>query len=107
MKRFDESLPILLEQAEVHQPTAWSWFQVAVAQEGLGDFDGCIESYHRAVALDGDDALSLFNLGSVLWNHRSKSEAITVWTVAVKQFPSHPLAAHLRSKLPQIFGDNA
>jgi hypothetical protein len=43
--RYDEALPILLEQASIHQPDAMSWFQVAVAQEGVGDIAGCQASY--------------------------------------------------------------
>ena len=41
LKRFEEALPILLDQATTHQPDAMSWFQVAVAQEGVGDIEGC------------------------------------------------------------------
>jgi tetratricopeptide (TPR) repeat protein len=51
LKRFDESLPILLEQANIHQPDALSWFQVAIAQEGVGAIDECMESYLRVLAL--------------------------------------------------------
>ena len=42
LDRHEEALPILLPQAEEHQPDAMSWFQVAVAREGNGDIDGCI-----------------------------------------------------------------
>jgi tetratricopeptide (TPR) repeat protein len=103
LKRFDESLPILLKQARVHQPNAMSWFQVAVAQEGVGDINGCKESYHQALTLEPDYDLAMFNLGGVCWNHGPKDEAIQIWKDAVKQFPSHPLAKELRQQAPHIF----
>lgn len=104
--RYRESLPILLEQATVHQPDAMSWFQVAVAQEGIGDIDGCKESYRRVLALDPDYEVAMFNLGGIYWNHGAKDEAIHVWTDALKRFPSHPLSERLRRDFSQIFGVN-
>ncbi|KKL18188.1 hypothetical protein LCGC14_2478020, partial [marine sediment metagenome] len=105
LKRFDESLPILLEQANIHQPDALSWFQVAIAQEGIGDINGCKESYHRALAMDPDYDLAMFNLGGVYWNHGPKTEAIRVWKEALTRFPSHPLAEKLRRDFSQVFGE--
>ena len=32
LDRYDEALPMLLQQAEKHQPDAMSWFQVAIAK---------------------------------------------------------------------------
>ncbi len=106
LKRFSESLPILLEQANVHQPDALSWFQVAIAQEGIGDIDGCKESYHRVLTLDPDYDLAMFNLGGVYWNHGPKTEAIRVWKEALTRFPSHPLSEKLRQDSSEIFGEN-
>jgi hypothetical protein len=31
LERFDESVPLLLEQAQIVQPDAMSWFQLAAA----------------------------------------------------------------------------
>lgn len=104
LKRFDEALPILLEQASVHQPNAMSWFQVAVAQEGTGDINGCKESYRQALALEPDYDLAMFNLGRVCWNDGPKDEAIRIWTDALKRFSSHPLAEKLRHDFPHLFG---
>jgi tetratricopeptide (TPR) repeat protein len=103
LKRFHESLPILLEQAIVHKRDASSWFQVAVAQEGVGEINGCKDSYCQALTLDPDYELAMFNLGGVCWNHGPKTEAISIWRDAVKRFPSHRLAEKLRRDLPQIF----
>ena len=48
LDRYDEALPMLLQQAEKHQPDAMSWFQVAIAKEHTGDEEGCIAAYKRA-----------------------------------------------------------
>ncbi len=103
--RFDESLPILQEQATVHQPDAMSWFQVAVAQEGVGDFDGCKDSYARALALNPDYAEAMFNLGGTHWNHGAKEDAVRVWSEALQRFPTNPEAEQLRSEFGFLFTD--
>ena len=107
LRRFEESLPILLEQARVHQPDAMSWFQVAIAQEGTGDIEGCIESYHRTLELDADYDVAWFNLGGIFWNRGDKRQAISVWSEALARFPSHPLAAKLRREMGPLFGEDA
>lgn len=103
LKRFEEALPILLEQAITHQPDAMSWFQVAIAQEGVGDISGCKESYHQALILDPDYDLALFNLGGVYWNKGPKVDAIKIWKEAISRFPNHALSQKLRRNFPQIF----
>ena len=72
--RHREALPILLEQATMHKPDALSWFQVAVAQEAIGDIDACKASYSRSLDLDPDYGLAMFNLGGIYWNHGPKGE---------------------------------
>ena len=106
LNRFKEALPILLEQATAHHPDALSWFQVAVAQEGVGDIADCKQSYERALILDPEYDLAMFNLGGVYWNHGPKSEAIRLWKEALKRFPSHRLASKLRSDFSEILGEN-
>lgn len=88
------------------QQNAQSWFQVAVAQEGVGDIEGCKESYQRALSLEPAYDLAMFNLGGVYWNYGPKSEAIRIWKEAITQFPSHPQAEKLRQDIPQLFGKN-
>jgi len=106
LKRFEEALPVLLDQATTHQQDAMSWFQVAVAREGVGDFEGCTESYERALSLDPEYDLAIFNLGGIYWNHGPKSEAIRIWSDALVRFPSHPLSEKLRREFPETFGEN-
>jgi tetratricopeptide (TPR) repeat protein len=105
--RFSEALPILVDQADNHQPDAMSWFQVAIAQEGVGNIKGCIESYKRALSLDPAYDLAMFNLGGIYWNYGPKSEATRVWKEALAQFPSHPTSEKLRREYPEIFGERA
>ena len=98
--RFEESLPLLVEQAEVFQPDAMSWFQVGVACEKLERFSEAIDAYNKAVLLDADYDLAIFNLGGVLWNSGDREQALLTWRRAMEQFPDHELTARLRSDLP-------
>ena len=98
--RYEDALPILVEQAESHQPDAMSWFQVAVAREGVGDIEGCIDAYRRALSLDSGYARAWFNLGGVYWNSGCRVDAVSTWREAMRKFPEHELATKLRSDLP-------
>jgi tetratricopeptide (TPR) repeat protein len=54
--RYEESLPLLLEQAQVHQPDAMSWLQVASAYANLERAPEAIDAYQKALVLDPDYA---------------------------------------------------
>ena len=99
LKRYPEALPILLAQAQIHQPDALSWFQVALAREGVGDVKGCISAYKRALQDDENYALAWFNLGGVMWNAQYTADAISTWRRAIRRFPGHPLSRKLRDDL--------
>jgi len=107
--RFEESLPLLLHQAEFQQPDAKSWFQVAHAYEGLGRVDECIEAYGKAIELDENYDLAWFNLGGVCWNAPLYDEAFRIWDIAIAKFPDHELAATLRTEpaFAKYFRDEA
>lgn len=98
--RFEESLPILLEQAQRTQPDAMSWFQLGAAYANLGQSTQAIDAYERALALDPDYDLAMFNLGGAHWNSGKKIEALRIWKVAIDRFPDHELAARLRRDMP-------
>jgi tetratricopeptide (TPR) repeat protein len=100
LERYEDSLPILLAQAEVHQPDARSWFQVARAYEHLNRIDECVEAYLKAVELEPDYALAWFNLGGVCWNNKRFEGAFLVWNAAIAKFPDHALAETLRTEGP-------
>ena len=97
--RYTEALPILL-QAREHQPDAMSWFQIAIAREGIGDLEGSITAYKRALKLDEDYELAWFNLGGVYWNSLNKAKAISTWKEAIQRFPTHQLSSKLQKELP-------
>jgi tetratricopeptide (TPR) repeat protein len=101
--RFEESLPILREQAERIQPDAMSWFQLGVACGDLGQSTRAIEAYEKALSLDPDYDLAMFNLGGVHWNSGKKIEALRIWKTAIDRFPDHKLAAKLRRDMPIVF----
>ena len=98
--RYEEALPILLPQAQKHQPDELSWFQVAVARNGTGDIEGCINAYKRALQLDKNYDLAWFNLGGVYWNSQNKADAIATWTEAIRRFPTHQLSSRLQRDFP-------
>ena len=101
--RFEESLPILREQAERIQPDAMSWFQLGAAYGDLGQSAQAIDAYEKALALDPDYDLAMFNLGGAHWNRGEKIEALAIWTTAIDRFPDHELAAKLRRDMPVFF----
>ncbi|MCV0370557.1 tetratricopeptide repeat protein [Filomicrobium sp.] len=101
--RFEESLPILREQAEGIQPDAMSWFQLGAAYGDLGKSAQAIDAYKKALALDPDYDLAMFNLGGAHWNRGEKIEALAIWTTAIDRFPHHELAAKLRRDMPVFF----
>ena len=94
----------MLPQATEHQPDAMSWFQLAIAREGIGDIQGCIDAYKRALALDEGYDFAWFNLGSVYWNSGNDTAAVSTWRKAIRRFPKHPLSSKLRKDLPQLLG---
>jgi len=49
LNRFDESVPLLLEQAQVVQPDAMSWFELAAAYADLRNWPRAIDAYKRAL----------------------------------------------------------
>ncbi|WP_114858938.1 tetratricopeptide repeat protein [Azospirillum brasilense] len=106
LDRCEESLPILLEQAEIIQADALSWFQVAVAYETLGRTAAAIDAYSKALTLDPNYDLAMFNLGGVYWNSGDIAGAAKVWRTAIGQFPDHHLTAKLRQEFSFLFLDN-
>lgn len=104
--RFEEALEILLPQANIHQPDALSWFQVGVAQEGVGQFEEGISSYNRALELDPEYVEARFNLGGIFWNLREIAQAVQIWTEAITMFPEHSLSEKLRNDLPHFFSQS-
>ncbi|EEB70301.1 tetratricopeptide TPR_2 [Ruegeria sp. R11] len=101
--RFEESLPILLEQAEDIQPDAMSWFQLGVAYGDLGEPEHAVRSYEKALELDPDYDLAMFNLGGAYWNRGDKIEALNIWRKAIEIFPDHDLVAKLQHDMSLLF----
>jgi len=103
LNRFSEAYLILLNQAEKFLPDSMSWFQVGVACSGLGDTEGAISAYKRAIDLDSSYELAWFNLGGVYWNCNEIDEATGLWTEAIRRFPNHDLAIKLRQEFSHLF----
>ena len=97
--RFEESRPILFEQAEHLQPDAMSWFQFGVANDNTGRSAEAIAAYEKAIALDPQYDLAMFNLGGVHWNNGDLVAAAEVWRPAIKKFSDHALAEEIRARM--------
>jgi tetratricopeptide (TPR) repeat protein len=103
LDRFEESVPILREQAEVLQPDAMSWFQLGVAYGNLGRTTEAIDAYEKALALDPNYGVAMFNLGGTYWNGGELIKAAEIWKDASARFPDHELTAVLRNDFPFLF----
>jgi len=101
--RYDESLPILIKQAQELQPDAMSWFQTAVAYEKLDMPDEAIRAYQKALAMNPAYDLAMFNLGGIFWNRGDNLKATQIWVAAAERFPDHELTSKLRREMPFIF----
>jgi tetratricopeptide (TPR) repeat protein len=98
--RYEESLPLLLQQAQVEQPDAMSWCQVGTAFANLKRAPEAIDALNKALALEPDYALAMFELGGVHWNSGDAEQASDVWKAAIVRFPDHQLAAKLKRDFP-------
>ncbi|HEX2875937.1 MAG TPA: tetratricopeptide repeat protein, partial [Polyangiaceae bacterium] len=103
LDRWEETLSVLLPIASTPDADSLVWFQLAFAQERVGNIQGAVEGYRRAIALDAEYALAHFNLGGVLWNEGNLEDAVAAWREAVTRFPEHGLAAKLQRDFPDFF----
>ncbi len=103
--RFEESVPLLLEQARNIQPDAMSWFQLAAAYASLRRWPEAIDAYEAALSLDPAHAVAMFDLGGAYWNSGDPAAAAGVWAAAMRRFPDHELGAGIKRDLPSLFGD--
>ena len=105
LERFEESVPLLLEQAEIVQPDAMSWFQLAAAYASLGRWREAIDGYQKALSLDPEYAVAMFDLGGAHWNSGDAATAAEVWAAAMERFPDDELSAKVRCDFSFLFSD--
>lgn len=96
---YGEALPILQPHAEEHESDAMSWFQVGIAQDGLGNHLIAADAFKKAIDLDENYDQAWFNLGGMLWSAGQNKEAIAIWREAVRRFPDHELVERLPSSV--------
>ena len=89
--RHEESLPLLLDQAERIQPDALSWVQVANAYLHLDRSDEAVAAFRKATEIDPTDGTAFFELAGTLWNKGERDEAVRIWWEALGSFPQHEL----------------
>jgi len=105
LERFEESIPLLLEQAHTVQPDAMSWFQLAAAYASLSRWPEAIAAYEKVLALDPDNAVAMFDLGGTHWNSGDTAAAAEIWTAAIERFPDHELSARVRRDFAWMLND--
>lgn len=105
LNRFDESVPLLLEQAQTIQPDVMSWFQLAGAYANLHRWPDAIDAYQKSLALDPDYAVAMFDFGGTYWNMGDVATAAEVWTAAIERFPDHELSAKLKCDWSFLFSN--
>jgi tetratricopeptide (TPR) repeat protein len=89
--RYEECLPLLLDQAERIQPDALSWVQVANAYLHLDRTDDAVAAFRKATEIDPADGTAFFELAGALWNKGERDEAVNIWWEALGSFPEHEL----------------
>ena len=103
LSRYEEALPILVPEIEKLNSEPMSWFQVAVAREGLGDIEGAIDAYKEALSRDSNYDLALFNLGGLYVNTGDIPKAFEIWKSAISRFPEHELTDKIRQDQPALY----
>jgi tetratricopeptide (TPR) repeat protein len=103
LERYEEALPLVWAQAESTHSDAMSWFQVAFARERLGRVADAVDAYRKALVLDPDHSLAMFNMAGVLWNNGDHDRAAIIFRTAAQQFPDHELTEKLRREFPELF----
>lgn len=107
LDRHRDALEVMLPETTRSDADSLVWFQVAFAEERVGDLRLAVEGYERAIAIEPEYALAHFNLGGVLRNKGDYARAIAVWVEAIHRFPDHNLAKKLQRDLPRLFGEGA
>jgi tetratricopeptide (TPR) repeat protein len=107
LNRVEESVPLLLEQAQTVQPDAMSWFQLAEAYASLHHWLEAIGAYEKVIVLEPDYAVAMFDLGGAYWNSGNTETAEEVWIRAIERFPDHELSAKIKCDLPFLFREPA
>ena len=59
----------------------------------------------KALALDPDYEVAMFDLGGVHWNNGDFAQAKDVWNAAVDRFPNHDLSVKVQRDFPFLFFD--
>ena len=86
---------------EIHKD-GLSWCQVAYSREGLNDIDGAIAAYKRAIELEPDNAVALFNLGGMYICVFDTEQAIATWKELIARCPEHDLTAKVKTDFPDL-----
>jgi tetratricopeptide (TPR) repeat protein len=90
-------------QAKDIQPDELSWFQVGLANEKLSRTAEAVEAYRKALILNPDYSLAMFNMAGTLWNSGEHDRAAIVFRTAAQQFPKHELTSKARLAFPELF----
>ncbi len=87
-EKYDEAIALYQEGIEKYPSEADNYRELGVIQEKIGDFEGQLESYQKAVKLDRNQPVWVYTvLAKLLTNNERFDEAIAIYQQGIALYP--------------------